>query len=142
MEEEVGRDVVLVSKTVADRHYRQFLENSVKQNPLPNKHVLKKAADNYDVNSSSTTATDSFHGTAISMMQNLFNDLGPNGVPRAVTSFPQIDKRTAILQLPDHFAIVSEVCLKTDTVPVRASQSEITIDTDCCQEHGNLNMAG
>ena len=73
------------------------------------------ALDNLDHNPSSTTAKDSFHGTGISLFQfPTSSSLGEN----------QNDIKLALAdtkknhQLPDSFATVSAVALKTATVSV------------------------
>ena len=73
------------------------------------------AVDNIDYNPTSSTAKDSFHGTAISLIQHLSSE--SEGLDRGV----QITSTTSrsIVPLPSHYTNVPPACIKTKefTVP-------------------------
>jgi hypothetical protein len=75
------------------------------------------AADNLDHNPSSRTAKDSFHGTAISLIQ--FPTSDNPGIGRGSVSItPEIMKKKTLASLPANYSEVPPTALKTSTPTV------------------------
>ena len=82
---------------------------------LLNNVFTTAAVDNIDHNPSSTTATDSFHGTGISIMQHP-TDMQP-GIPREVQLIdPANTARKSISKLPDSYTNVPPAVLNSKDV--------------------------
>ena len=84
------------------------------------------ALDNLDHNPSSTTAVNAFHGTGISLFQFPTRDNPGEGRP-PLTAPPSKIKRH---HLPDSYAIVPAVVLKTSAVDVRVLPMETCLEED------------
>lgn len=68
--------------------------------------------DNIDHNPSSTTSTDSFHGTGISLMQHPGNL--NSGISRNITAINEnVQHRAYIMPLPEHYTLVPPASLTT-----------------------------
>ncbi len=95
------------------------------------------AHDNLDHNPSATTATTSCHGIGISTFQ-FPSSREPGGIREPVTLHPS---RAHTHSLPDHYASVPAVSLKSTGVQVPESNSEpVKLDlTDATREEYELD---
>jgi hypothetical protein len=91
---------------------RFTVENLVCPPKLRQNLFTTAAADHLDYNPSSTTSKDSFHGTAISLIQHPSNQF--TGLDRGVTVINQINSTTkSVSSLPDFYTTVPPVTFKT-----------------------------
>ena len=87
------------------------------------------ALDNLDHNPSSNTAEASFHGTSISLFQNV--DKSHPGEKREPIRIPPISNQKH--HIPDHYAIVPSISLNMKSLKPKltTSNSTIPVDTEC-----------
>eukprot|EP00733_Pompholyxophrys_punicea_P000349 Pompholyxophrys_punicea_v1_NODE_93_length_3578_cov_92.823162.p1 type:complete len:201 gc:universal NODE_93_length_3578_cov_92.823162:2879-2277(-) len=67
--------------------------------------------DNVDHNPSSTTAKESFHGTAITAMQNIVQPLTPAQSEHTMSPLDFSTLKKRLFSLPDNFTVVPEVVM-------------------------------
>lgn len=103
--------VLQISTDLANTVCRLYEEEGVVCPPNLKRHVFTTAAvDNIDHNPSSTTASDSFHGTAVSLTNHL-SDTCP-GVDRDVIHITKTLASKAVMHIPSSYSTFPPVTLQ------------------------------
>ena len=122
--------VLQLEKWLASSVCQRYEEDGVVCPAKLRKDLFTVAAlDNIDHKSSSNTATQSFHGTSISFMQNISIDRP--GIERPPITVPPM-RRYGNHDLPDHFAAVPSV--DVDLKRVQPKPTQQPIDMTCPDE--------
>ena len=107
--------VLEISTDLANSVGAQYEKDDVVCPPSLNKHLFTTAAvDNIDHNPSATTCLSSFHGTGISLFQNV--GLDNIGIPRNIPLLHRTEKSSTLRSLPDEYTNIPPAYLPKEIV--------------------------
>jgi hypothetical protein len=126
--------VLSISTDLANTMIKKFEEENVVCGSRLRKHLFTKGAvDNVDKNLTSSTAKGAFHGTSISIFQDITSD--NKGELRGIVGIdPECQGSGTIKALPDNYSIVPAASLSQKKPPIPQSVGPVGTDMSSLQD--------